>query len=88
MAHESQCRPKQVNLTHGAVMLFAPECAQWPLQAGEIVWGSEPLPVVDKYQYLGVMLASDCTWQAHVEHVVAKATTDSQLCHGQRAAQS
>jgi hypothetical protein len=43
----------------------------------EIVWGSEPLPVVDKYKYLGVMLASDCTWQAHVEHVVAKATTAS-----------
>jgi hypothetical protein len=60
-----------------AVMLFAPECAQRPLQAGEIVWGSEPLPVVDKYKYLGVMLASDCTWQAHVEHVVAKATTAS-----------
>ena len=34
-------------------------------------------PVVDKYKYLGVMLASDCTWQAHVEHVVAKATTAS-----------
>ncbi len=47
-----------------AVMLFAPECAQRPLQAGEIVWSSEPLPVVDKYEYLGVMLASDCTWQA------------------------
>ncbi len=49
--------------------------------SGEIVWGSEPLPVVDKYKYLaryqGVMLASDCTWQAHVEHVVAKATTAS-----------
>jgi hypothetical protein len=58
-------------------MLFAPECAQRPLQAGEIVWGSEPLPVVDKYKYLGVMLASDWTWQAHVEHVVAKATTAS-----------
>jgi hypothetical protein len=67
-----------------AVMLFAPECAQRPLQAGEIAWGSEPLPVVDKYKYLGVMLASDCTWQAHVEHV----GHHSQLCHGQRAAQS
>jgi hypothetical protein len=58
-------------------MLFAPECAQRPLQAGEIVWGSKPLPVMDKYKYLGVMLASDCTWQAHVEHVVAKATKAS-----------
>jgi hypothetical protein len=74
-----------------AAMLFAPECAQRPMQAGEIVWGSEysePLPVVDKYKYLGVMLASDCTWQAHVEYVVAKATKASYLCHGQRAAQS
>jgi hypothetical protein len=58
-----------------AVMLFAPERAQRPLQAGEIVWGSEPLPVVDKY--LGVMLATDCTWQAHVEYVVTKATKAS-----------
>ncbi len=38
---------------------------------------SHRLPVVDKYKYLGVMLASDCTWQAHVEHVVAKATAAS-----------
>ncbi len=51
--------------------------------SGEIVWGSsEPLPVVDKYKYLGVMLASDCTWQAHVEHVVAKATTASYAMMG------
>jgi hypothetical protein len=41
------------------------------------MWGGEPLPVVDKYKYLGVMLGSDCTWHAHVEHVVAKATKAS-----------
>jgi hypothetical protein len=58
-------------------MLFAPQCAAQPLQHGDVMWGVEPLPVVDKYKYLGVMLASDCTWHAHVEHVVnvvAKAT--------------
>ncbi len=41
-----------------AVMLFAPQCAAQPLQHGEVMWGgepSEPLPVVDKYKYLGVM---------------------------------
>jgi hypothetical protein len=69
-----------------AVMLFAPECAQRPLQAGEIVWGSEPLPVVDKYNYLGVPGRQTARgrpmwsmwWPGH----------QSQLCHGQRAAQS
>ncbi len=65
-------------------MLFAPECAQRPLQAGEIVWGSVPLPVVDKYKYLfGIRLhvagpCGACGGQGH----------HSQLCHGQRAAQS
>ncbi len=49
---------------------------------GRPVWGSEPLPVVDKYKYLGVMLASDCTWQAHVEHVVARATTAASYAMG------
>jgi hypothetical protein len=57
-------------------MLFAPECAQRPLQAGRLCGA------VSHCQWwtstsLGVMLASDCTWQAHVEHVVAKATTAS-----------
>jgi hypothetical protein len=41
------------------------------------MWGGEPVPVVDKYKYLGVMLASDCTWHAHAEYVVAKATRAS-----------
>jgi hypothetical protein len=44
---------------------------------GDVMLGAEPLPVVDKYKYLGVMLATDCTWHAHVEHVVAKATKAS-----------
>jgi hypothetical protein len=66
-----------VGPTKSAVMLFAPDCAQQPLQAGDVLWGGEPLPVVDKYKYLGVMLASDCTWQAHIQHVVAKATKAS-----------
>jgi hypothetical protein len=74
------------------VMLFAPQCAAQPLQHGGAMWGGEPLPVVDKYKYLGVirvMLGSDCTWHAeHVVHVVAMALQGhkGQLCHGQCAA--
>ncbi len=60
-----------------AVMLFNPQSAPTPLVNGDVMSGEEPLPVVDKYKYLGVMLATDCTWHAHVEHVVAKATKAS-----------
>jgi hypothetical protein len=73
VAHESQCGPKQE--CDDAVR--RPQCASQPLQHGDVMWGGEPLPVVDKYKYLGVMLGSDCTWHAHVEHVVAKATQAS-----------
>ena len=58
-------------------MLFNPQSAPTPLMNGDVMLGEEPLPVVDKYKYLGVMLATDCTWHAHVEHVVAKATKAS-----------
>ncbi len=61
-----------------AVMLFTPECAQQPLQAGDVLGGAaSPCQSVDKFKYLGVMLTSDCTWKAHIQHVVAKATKAS-----------
>jgi hypothetical protein len=66
-----------VGPTKSAVMLFAPECAERPLLSGDVHWHGEPLPVVDKYKYLGVMLAADCSWRAHIEYVVAKATKAS-----------
>jgi hypothetical protein len=78
VAHESQCGPKQE--CDDAVR--RPQCAAQPLQHGDVMWGGEPLPVVDKYKYLGVMLGSDCTWHAHVEHVVAKATKASSYAMG------
>jgi hypothetical protein len=40
-----------------------------------------------KYKYLGVMLSADCTWKAHVEYTVAKATRARQQRYGQCAAQ-
>ncbi len=66
-----------VGPSKSAVMLFNPQSAPTPLVNGDVMLGEEPLPVVDKYKYLGVMLATDCTWHAHVEHVVAKATKAS-----------
>jgi hypothetical protein len=57
-----------------AVMLFAPKCAERPLQRGDLVWGDAPLPLVERYKYLGVMLASDCTWRAHVVEKATKAS--------------
>jgi hypothetical protein len=47
-----------------AVMVFAPEHAP-PLPEGALLWGTEPLPVAKlQYKYLGVMLSSDCSWDA------------------------
>jgi hypothetical protein len=73
LAAEPQALQQAVDVTHAwcckwrmkanvgpnksAVMLFAPQCAPQPLQTGDVMWGGEPLPVVDKYKYLGVMLA-------------------------------
>jgi hypothetical protein len=34
-------------------MLFNPQRAPTPLVTGDIMLGGEPLPVVDKYEYLG-----------------------------------
>lgn len=55
-----------------AVMVFAPDHAL-PLLDGAVQWGSEPLPVVTQYKYLGVMLSADCLWDAHVDYLCDKA---------------
>jgi hypothetical protein len=47
-------------------MLFAPAAVPAPLLDGNLVWGTEPLPVVCTYQYLGVVLAVSCGWDGHV----------------------
>ena len=76
-----------IGQTKSAVMIFAPGCAPRPLTTGDIVWGGAPLPVVDKYKYLGVMLSADCTWKAHVERVCGGQGYQGQLRYGQCAAQ-
>ncbi len=53
-------------------MVFAPEHADQGLTP--VTWGSEVVPEVTDYKYLGVMLASDCGWATHAQYVLAKAT--------------
>jgi hypothetical protein len=55
-----------------AVMVFAPEHADQGLPP--VTWGSEVVPEVTDYKYLGVMLASDCGWATHAQYVLEKAT--------------
>ena len=51
-------------------MVFAPEHADQGLPP--VIWGSEVVPEVTDYKYLGVMLASDCGWATHAQYVLAK----------------
>ncbi len=56
-----------------AVMVFAPEHADQGLPP-VTCRGSEVVPEVTDYKYLGVMLASDCGRATHAQYVLAKAT--------------
>jgi hypothetical protein len=55
-------------------MLFAPAAAPAPLMDGDLVWGTEPLPVVCTSKYLRVVLAAKCGWDDHVSYMADKAT--------------
>ncbi|CAB1102789.1 unnamed protein product [Ectocarpus sp. CCAP 1310/34] len=35
-------------------------------------WGIEEIAVVDQYTYLGVEIAKDCSWNAHMSKVAEK----------------
>jgi hypothetical protein len=55
-----------------AFIIFAAEHAPVS-EAGGVLWGGHPLPVVTQYKYLGVMLSSSCSWDAHVAYLCEKA---------------
>jgi hypothetical protein len=41
------------------------------MATGGTMWGDKPRfrLFITKYKYMGVMLAPECMWHAHVEHV-------------------
>ncbi|CAB1101352.1 unnamed protein product [Ectocarpus sp. CCAP 1310/34] len=44
-------------------------------------WGIEEIAVVDQYTYLGVEIAKDCSWNAHMSKVAEKGKSRAGKLH-------
>jgi hypothetical protein len=72
-----------------AYMIFAPEEASKNDKNTQLQWQGTPIPRVEAYRYLGVMLHENCRWDCHLAHARekgAKATyaMASVLVHNRR----
>ena len=64
----------QANVTKSAVVVYGQpvgEALRLPAE-GAWLWAGTPIPVKDRYKYLGVFLHANCRWTSHVEEVIAK----------------
>jgi hypothetical protein len=57
-----------------AYMAFAPECAKCTDASHKLCWQDMPIPRLEAYKYLGVVMHENCNWDAHVEYVKEKGT--------------
>jgi hypothetical protein len=56
-----------------AVVVFAPPSS--PKESPKVSFGTDRLPVLDAYTYLGIVFSNDCKWDAHISGMIDKATS-------------
>jgi hypothetical protein len=62
-----------------AVVVFAPPSSTKETPA--VSFGTNRLPVLDAYTYLGVVFSNDCKWDAHIASMLDKATASINALH-------
>jgi hypothetical protein len=55
-----------------AFMIFAPEATSKKDKGVRVQWRGTPIPRVEAYRYLGVMLHENCRWDCHLAHAREK----------------
>ena len=67
-AYSCNWRFKPLSPTKSAVVVFGP--LRPNEESPKVSFSSENLPVLDAYTYLGIVLSSDCKWEAHIAGMI------------------